>query len=56
MNHSTLVDVNSQGKKFNDQERDAELACERQTPSSPRKRRQKKLSFDSDSDSDKENA
>ena len=43
MNHSTLADVNSLGKKFNDQERDAELE-------------QKKLWFDSDSDSDKENA
>lgn len=43
MNHSTLADVNSQGKKFNDQERDAELE-------------QKKLWFDADSDSDKENA
>lgn len=63
MNHLTFGGVNSQGKKLKDQERDSELDefetpdnNFKMAPSSPRKRRQKKLSFDSDSDSDKENA
>lgn len=63
MNHLTFGGVNSQGKKLKDQERDSELDefetpdnNFKMAPSSLRKRRQKKLSFDSDSDSDKENA